>query len=384
MAEKVDGWIGVLGGGQLGRMLSLDARRMGFKVLTWTGGDRSGAASTADELLNEPFNDPKALESFCSKVNVATVEFENLPKDMLQKVEERIPLYPGSLAVTTCQHREREKSFLSKNGFACAPFRIAQDLVSFKGGLADLNTEVIVKTAEFGYDGKGQLNISKDADAATQEDAWEKFEGGRVVIEEKVSLAAELSVIVVRNTKGEVVAYDPVENIHRNHILDISIVPARIPENILTEAKTVALEIVETFQYVGTLAVEFFLSSDGRLMVNELAPRPHNSGHHTIDACYCSQFENQARAITGLPLGSTKLLSPVVMMNLLGDLWTHPEINPDWSEILSISGSSLHLYGKRQAKPGRKMGHFTFTGEDQNELFKVVNKVRTLFHMPKI
>jgi 5-(carboxyamino)imidazole ribonucleotide synthase len=384
MSTGGDQWIGVLGGGQLGRMLSLDARRMGFKVLSWTGGDRSGAAAIADELLDLPFDDPKALEIFTSRVKVATVEFENLPSDTLEEVEQRIPLYPNSLAVTTCQHREREKSFLSENGFACAPFRIACDLHSFKAGIAELKTDVIVKTAEFGYDGKGQLKLSGDSKDSILEKAWLKFDGGRVVIEECISLDVELSVIVARNAMGEVVCYDPVENIHRNHILDISIVPARIPEEILQQAETVALAIADAFQYVGTLAVEFFLSSDGRLIVNEIAPRPHNSGHHTINACSCSQFENQIRAIMGLPLGSTDLLSPVVMMNLLGDVWPDARTAPDWSNILSMSGTSLHVYGKREARIGRKMGHVSFLGTDQDEVLQKVNIAREFLKLPKL
>jgi 5-(carboxyamino)imidazole ribonucleotide synthase len=384
MSTGGDQWIGVLGGGQLGRMLSLDARRMGFKVLTWTGGDRSGAAAIADELLDLPFDDPKALEIFTSRVKVATVEFENLPSDTLEEVEQRIPLYPNSLTVTTCQHREREKSFLSENGFACAPFRIACDLHSFKAGIAELKTDVIVKTAEFGYDGKGQLKLSGDSKDSILEKAWLKFDGGRVVIEECISLDVELSVIVARNAMGEVVCYDPVENIHRNHILDISIVPARIPEEILQQAETVALAIADAFQYVGTLAVEFFLSSDGRLIVNEIAPRPHNSGHHTINACSCSQFENQIRAIMGLPLGSTDLLSPVVMMNLLGDVWPDARTAPDWSNILSMSGTSLHVYGKREARIGRKMGHVSFLGTDQDEVLQKVNIAREFLKLPKL
>ena len=319
-------WVGVMGGGQLGRMLSLDARRMGLKVLAWTGGDRSGAASTADELLDDSFESQTALEKFCNKVNVATVEFENLPAKTLQEVEKRIPLYPNSRTISICQHREKEKQFLSKNGFNCVKFKIAHDIDSFKDGIKALEYHAIVKTAEFGYDGKGQIKISKPLTEEEISNIWKTFEGGRVVIEELISLKAELSVLVVRNVKGEIKTYDPAENIHRDHILDVSIVPARLPRPILEEAENVALEIADQFNYIGVLAVEFFLSSDGRLLVNEMAPRPHNSGHHTINACITSQFENQARAITGLPLGSTKLTSPAVMMNLLGDLWVDEKL----------------------------------------------------------
>ena len=384
MDNGSDLWIGIPGGGQLGRMLSLDARRMGYKVLTWTGGDRSGAAATADQLLDEPFEDKAALEKFTNKVGVATVEFENLPQSTLEEVEQRIPLYPSSEAVSICQHREREKTFLSQNSFACANFRIAEDLLSFKTGLKELNCDVIVKTAEFGYDGKGQLKLMFGLSDEEIDQAWKSLGGGRVVIEECISLETEVSVLVVRNKNGQVATYDPVENIHRNHILDISIVPARVSENILSEAKKLALEVAESLDYIGILAVEFFISSDGRLLINEIAPRPHNSGHHTINACVCSQFENQARAISGLPLGSTRLLSPVVMMNLLGDLWPEKHSYPDWSAITNIPDASLHLYGKREARKGRKMGHATFLGQTMEEVLIKLDSVRGCFNLPKV
>ena len=384
MNNGSDLWIGILGGGQLGRMLSLDARRMGYKVLTWTGGDRSGAAATADQILDEPFEDKAALEKFTNKVGVATVEFENLPQSTLEEVEQRIPLYPSSEAVSICQHREREKTFLSQNSFACANFRIAEDLQSFKTGLKELNCDVIVKTAEFGYDGKGQLKLMFGLSDEEIDQAWKSLGGGRVVIEEFISLETEVSVLVVRNKNGQVATYDPVENIHRNHILDISIIPARVSENILSEAKKLALAVAESLNYIGILAVEFFLSSDGRLLINEIAPRPHNSGHHTINACVCSQFENQARAIGGLPLGSTRLLSPVVMMNLLGDLWPEKNSYPDWSAITNIPDASLHLYGKREARKGRKMGHATFLGQTMEEVLIKLDSVRGCFNLPKV
>ena len=377
-------WLGVLGGGQLGRMLSLDARRLGFHVLTWTGGDRSGAATTADQIIDAPFNDHSALDEFTKKVQVATVEFENLPQATLENVQSRVKLYPGTQAVTICQHREREKNFLSKNGFACAKFRVACDLNSFKQALLDLNCDVIVKTAEFGYDGKGQVRLKKSLTEEEINDAWNQFEGGRVVIEECISLQAELSVLVARSSKNETLTYDPVENIHRNHILDVSIVPARIPQSTQIEAKNIALSVADALNYVGVLAVEFFLSTDGRLVVNEMAPRPHNSGHHTINACQCSQFENQARAITGLPLGSTKLLSPVLMMNLLGDLWIDENTPPNWDPITSSQGASLHLYGKRVARAGRKMGHVTFMGCSIEKTIEQVNVVREIFKLPTV
>ena len=377
-----DAWIGVLGGGQLGRMLSLSARKMGIQVMAWTGGDRSGAASTADRILDKPFDDHSALEEFTDSVQAATVEFENLPVETLRKVEERIPLRPGTDAVSICQHREREKNFLAGNGFECADFRLAHDLDSFAKGLIEIGNSVIVKTAEFGYDGKGQLRITEPLSENQIFEAWEKFEGGRVVIEECIALKAELSVLVARDSNGNMVHYDPVENIHRNHILDISIVPARIPEKIQAKACETALEIAKSMNFVGMLAVEFFVSSDGRLLVNEMAPRPHNSGHHTIDACDCSQFEQQARSTFGIPLGSAKLLSPVIMMNLLGDFWQDPHSPPNWSNILKIPGTSLHLYGKREARNGRKMGHLNIMGDSLDDCIPKAQAIRKLLELP--
>ena len=377
-----DAWIGVMGGGQLGRMLSLASRKMGVNVLAWTGGDRSGAASTADRIIDKAFDDPSALEDFTQSVGAATVEFENLPVETLKQVEEKIPLRPGSKAVSICQHREREKKFLSENGFACANFRLAHDLDSFSKGIKQIGTPLIVKTAEFGYDGKGQLRLSDRLSQSEIEEAWKTFEGGRVVIEECISLDTELSVLVARDSKGNTVHYDPVENIHRNHILDISIVPARIPTEIQKSASETALEIAQSMNYVGMLAVEFFVSSEGRLLVNELAPRPHNSGHHTIDACYSSQFEQQARATADIPLGSPQLLSPVIMMNLLGDLWQDPLTPPDWNEILAMKGTSLHLYGKREARPGRKMGHINILADSVEECLKKARSIRQELDLP--
>jgi 5-(carboxyamino)imidazole ribonucleotide synthase len=377
-----DAWIGVLGGGQLGRMLSLASRKMGFNVLAWTGGDRSGAAATADRILDNPFDDEAALIEFTQSVNVATVEFENLPVKTLQAVEEVIPLHPSSKAVSICQHREREKTFLSENGFSCAKFKIAHDLDSFKAGLDTLNSSVIVKTAEFGYDGKGQIKLAQNLSDEEIKDAWNSFEGGRVVIEECISLEAELSVLVARGAAGETATYDPIENIHRDHILDLSIAPARILESVQKQACDIALEIVDALDYVGILAVEFFVSTDGRLVVNELAPRPHNSGHHTIDACNCSQFEQQARAISGLPLGATDLLSPVIMINLLGDLWLDAQTPPSWSDILATKGSSLHLYGKREARVGRKMGHINVTGISIDDAVSKATGIRNSLKLP--
>ena len=379
-----DAWIGVLGGGQLGRMLALAARPMGYKILTWTGGDRSGAAEVADEVMHQSFDDSQALEKFCSQVEVATAEFENLPGDMLKQVEERVPLRPNSYSIITSQHREREKKFLSEHGFGCARHFIISDLDELKNGVREIGRDCILKTAEFGYDGKGQQKIAGDASAEDLANIWQSFDSQRAVLEERVDLDTEISVLVAREAAGDVVTYDPAENIHRNHILDVSIVPARLPENILEEARKVAVGVAEYLDYIGILAVEFFISKAGRLLVNEIAPRPHNSGHHTIDACMTSQFQQQARAICGLPLGSTALKKPCAMLNLLGDIWTDENTPPDWTSIFNTPGATLHLYGKAGAGAGRKMGHANFLADDLETVLSQVARCRQAYGMPPI
>lgn len=369
-------WIGVLGGGQLGRMLALEARRMGYRLITWTGVDEIGPAALADEVIAKKFDDPSAFEAFTAWAQVATVEFENIPASLLHAIAGAMPLMPSAEAVSICQHREREKTFLSDKGFPCARFHLVDSADSLRAGLDALGVDAILKTAEFGYDGKGQRVTRLDEDAGS---VWAAFGAPRAVLEEKVALAAELSVLVARDRAGNCVAYDPAENFHRHHILDLSIIPARLPEAILTEARQIALGVAEALDYAGVMAVEFFLSTDGRLLVNELAPRPHNSGHHTLDACQCSQFEQQLRVAAGLPLGGSGLLKPAVMWNLLGDLWPGPVDFPDWSDVLRTPGAKLHLYGKAEARRGRKMGHVTFLADTVEEALAHVRHCREPF-----
>ncbi len=358
-----DTWIGMLGGGQLGRMLTMEARRMGYKVLTWIGGPDSGPAGLADRVLTDPFDSPEALETFCEVADVASLEFENIPRGLLEQVAERIPLTPDPSAVITAQHREREKVFLSKHGFPCAWYQVVDSEEGLGQAFAELPGEKgILKTAEFGYDGKGQLSVSKGDDPAL---IWTEFDSPRAVLEQRIDLAAELSVLVVRSRSGETQCYEPAENRHRNHILDLSIIPSALDPEILKLGQEVATQVAEALDYAGILAVEFFVDTRGKLLINELAPRPHNSGHHTIDACETSQFEQQLRMMCNLPIGNPRTHTPAVMWNLLGDLWQNGE--PDWATILSTPVAHLHLYGKREARVGRKMGHVTFTGENALE-----------------
>lgn len=376
--------LGMLGGGQLGRMTAMAARRMGIPVVCWAGGPNGpdgGPAGVANTLLESPFDCPEARAEFLSRASAATVEFENIPGDLLDRIEEEIPLRPGAEIVRICQNREREKRFLSEKGIPCAAFSIIDSAASLAEGLVDLPAdEGILKTAEFGYDGKGQLQVRRDADPR---DTWADFGAPRAVLEEKVNLACEVSVLVVRGADGEIAAYEPVENLHRNHILDLTLVPAGLPSETLDEASGIARDLAEALGYVGVLAVEFFVSQGGRVLVNELAPRPHNSGHHTLDSCYCSQFEQQVRAVCGLPLGSTERHSEAVMLNLLGDVWNADGTPPDWNLIHRVPGASLHLYEKAEARPGRKMGHATFVGGDRDVLLGRVGEVRQALGLPE-
>lgn len=352
--------VGVIGGGQLGRMLALAARRMGVRSVIWTGGLEAPAVEVADMVIDAAFDDLIALEEFCETATVATVEFENIPVATLRSVAEKIGLFPSPEAVEICQNREREKNFLREKGIPCAWFRVVNGVEELEAGMKELDGRGVLKTASFGYDGKGQLRIRSDEDAT---DVWSRFGGGRAVLEEWVPFEKEISVMVARSEDGEMRTYDVAENRHREHILDLSIVPAGVADGTAEAARRIAGEVAVALDYHGILGVEFFVKEDGSLLVNEMAPRPHNSGHHTLDACDCSQFEQQLRIALGLPLGSTRLIAPAVMLNLLGDFWGGETEPPDWKLLLGTEGAVLHLYGKRRAKDLRKMGHVTFLGD---------------------
>ncbi len=336
--------LGLLGGGQLARMTALAARRLGYVITTFDpAGDAAPAAPVCDTVIAAPFTDRGALERFARGVDVAGLEFENIPVAALQTVEAHCPVRPSWRALEICQNREREKTFLHARGYPHAAFRVVDSLAELREAVAALGTPCVLKTAESGYDGKGQRRIAAGDDLADAWAAWVPFE-------------AELSVICARNGRGEMAAFATIENLHVNHILDVSIAPGRFPPEILRAATDLARSLTEALNIEGLLAVEMFLAKDGRLLVNELAPRPHNSGHLTFDAALTSQFEQHARAVCGLPLGDPALLCPAVMINLLGNLWIDGE-PPDWTAVLEEPAAKLHLYGKRLAKPARKMGH---------------------------
>ena len=353
--------VGVIGGGQLGRMLALAARRMGIRTAIWTGGLEAPAVEVADEVIDLPFDDPKALELFCKTATVATVEFENIPRETLEAVAARTPLHPSPRAISICQNREREKNFLRENGIPCTWFAVISSADDLAAAMAELAGPGVLKTAAFGYDGKGQVKLEGNEDP---QKVWQAFEADRAVLEAWVPFEKEISIMAARGADGSIVTYDPAENRHRHHILDVSIVPARVSPAVALEAAAIARRIAEALDYRGILGVEFFLRDDGTLLVNEIAPRPHNSGHHTLDACATSQFEQQLRAVIGLPAGSTRLLSPVVMLNLLGDFWPQETTPPDWLPMFQDGEAFLHLYGKRRANGRRKMGHANFLGTD--------------------
>lgn len=366
------GVVGVLGGGQLGRMLAIAARRMGYRVHAFEPQPDSPAGQICDVEVNAPYTDTAALRAFAEGVDVLSFEFENIPVSAIEQVSAIRPVRPRGEVLHICQNREREKLFLRGNGFPCAPFAVVDSVDGLSAAIEEIGTPAVLKTADFGYDGKGQIKLSGGESPA---EVWRKFGARRGVVEGWIPFEAELSVVCARDLRGHLVAFPVAENIHTRHILDLSIVPARFPSGILKAASDLAIRITEALDVVGLLAVEMFLTRDGCLLVNELAPRPHNSGHFTFDACLTSQFEQQLRAVCGLPLGGADLLRPVVMWNLLGDLWEAGE--PDWTRILADPRAKLHLYGKTDPRPGRKMGHVCLLADTVEEALDGIFAIRS-------
>lgn len=357
---KLDGEVlGVIGGGQLGRMLLMQARQMNLKSVVWTGGLEAPASEVADLIVDKPFDDAAALEEFCDAATIATVEFENIPVSTLESVLAMIPLHPSPEAVGICQNREREKAFLKEKGIPCADFEMIISAEDLAGAMERIGPGML-KTADFGYDGSGQIRVKGDEDAV---EVWKQFDAPRGVYEQWISYEREVSVMVARGAEDEVACYPLAENRHREQILDLTLVPARVGNSVADQATAIAKNVVEAMDYRGIMGVEYFLMADGELLVNEMAPRPHNSGHYTMEACTHSQFDQQVRAVMGLPLGSTRLLTPVAMLNLLGDLWRGPTESPNWQPLFDDGSATLHLYGKAKASSRRKMGHANFLGE---------------------
>jgi 5-(carboxyamino)imidazole ribonucleotide synthase len=362
--------IGILGGGQLGRMFAIAARRMGYRVHAFDPTSDCPTGQIADHETNAPYDDLDAARRFAFGVDVVTFEFENVPAETLTAIEQIRPVHPSPFVLETTRHRLREKTFLHDNGFPVAPFHRVASLEDLHAAVAKLGTHSILKTAEFGYDGKGQTRIQSAADVPI---AWKNL-GERVgVLEKWLNFDCELSVVIARDVNGNAKCFPPGQNTHVNGILDLTIAPAPLPTKILRDAEELALSIAKKLDVIGVLAVEMFLVKDN-LIVNELAPRPHNSGHFTFDACITSQFEQQLRAVCGLPLGSTRLLRPAAMANLLGDLWDNGE--PNWPAACAIPEVHVHLYGKADPRPGRKMGHLTATADTPAQAAAVVRTAR--------
>lgn len=363
--------LGVLGGGQLGRMFTVAARTMGYRVMVLDPDPHSPAAALADEHLQKAFTDPQALAYLASHCAAVTTEFENVPVEALRSLEAQCPVRPGAAAVEYAQDRIREKTFIRDCGLATAPFQPVRDAAELDLAIAAVKLPAILKTASLGYDGKGQRPVSDPAQAHA---AFAELGSKPCILEERVDLQMELSVILARSEQGEVAVFPAAENIHVHGILDTSIVPARTTAFVIEQAEAMARTLAERMHYCGVLAVEFFLTKDNRLLINELAPRPHNSGHYTLDACLTDQFEQQVRMLCGLPPGDTRLLSPVVMINLLGDLWEDQA--PAWNELFRHANAKLHLYGKHAARPGRKMGHYNVVAPDVHEALEIAERIR--------
>jgi len=354
------GVIGILGGGQLGRMSALAARRLGYRVRTFDPSPTACAAAVADEHVTAEWGDTAALTRFAQGCGRVTLEFENIPPSTVEFVARSVPCHPSASVLATCQNRRREKEFLRSAGIPCADFAVVSSLEELRAAAQAVGFPCVLKTADFGYDGKGQVKLPTAA--ADLADAWSRIGGVMGVLEAWVPFQMEISVLVARTVDGRTAVYDPAENVHRNHILHLSLSPARLAEATAAEARALALSIAAKIGLVGLLAVEMFVK-DGRIIVNELAPRPHNSGHQTFDANETSQFEQHVRAVCGLPLGGTRPLAPSAMVNLLGDLW-RGGVEPDWTKVLADPAAKLHLYDKGKAAPGRKMGHVTVTAAD--------------------
>jgi len=349
--------VGVLGSGQLGRMFAISARRMGYRVHTFSPDTDTPTGQIADKEIVADYDDLDAVSGFARDVDVVTFEFENVSSQAVEAAEKFASVHPRGEVLFIAQNRLREKEFLEKNGFPVAPFRRVNSLLELESALRELSTPCVLKTAGFGYDGKGQTKIEKSEDAPR---AWSALDAAEGVLEAWIPFEREVSVIAARGQDGQFAHFGVVENRHENHILDLTIAPADIKEETAREAIEIARGVLESLDVVGILCVEFFLLGNGKLIINELAPRPHNSGHFSFDANVTSQFEQQLRAVCGLSLGSSEQLRPAAMANLLGDLWADGE--PNWQAICAFPDVKLHLYGKCEARAGRKMGHLTALG----------------------
>ena len=368
--------IGMIGGGQLGRMFVIAAKYLGYKVIVLEPDEHSPAGQVADTQFIAHYDDADALAVFAEQCDVITTEFENIPASVLEKLAESCPVHPSADALSKTQDRIIEKDFIRSCGLLPVPYGVIRTRSDVAVAIDAIEFPAILKTARFGYDGKGQVLVNTPDEVV---DAYQAHKSSEFVLEQRIDLACEVSVVLARNIDGEMQVFPVSENVHVDGILFQSIVPARVEDDIARAAQVAAKRLADELGYVGVLAVEFFVTKQGALLVNEIAPRTHNSGHFTIDACVTSQFEQQVRTVCNLPFGSTELLSPVVMTNLLGDIWG--DTQPDWAKVLNSPKSKLHLYGKAAARAGRKMGHFCTLAntaevaeQEAQQIFKELSK----------
>ncbi|HTT09025.1 MAG TPA: 5-(carboxyamino)imidazole ribonucleotide synthase [Gammaproteobacteria bacterium] len=365
--------LGVLGSGQLGRMFAIAARRMGYRVNVLSPDSDTPTGQIADVEVRAAYEDLDAIARFAQGVAVVTFEFENVPSATAETAVRYAPVRPAGQVLHTTQNRRREKTWLRDQGIPLTPFEPVQTSAELSVALQKLGVPAVLKTAAFGYDGKGQAVIFKSTEADT---AWQSLKNQECILESHIDFEHECSIIAARGLDGKMVFYGPMINTHGNHILDTSVTPGNLSPTVVKEAFEIARAVMEGLEVVGVLCVEFFLDRAGKLLVNELAPRPHNSGHLTIDGHVTSQFEQQVRSVCGLPLGSSALLRPAAAMaNILGDLWGRGE--PRWDRLCAVPEAKLHLYGKSEARPGRKMGHINAVAGTTEEALRIVTSARS-------
>ena len=364
--------LGMLGSGQLGRMFAIAARRLGYRVHVFSPEKNTPTGQVADLEVQGDYHDLDRVAEFAKGVNVVSFEFENVPAETTEVCHQFCPVRPAGKVLFTSQNRLREKTFLRDAGLPVTPFVAVRSAAELAAGLQQQGAPAVLKTADWGYDGKGQIVIRSAGDVSS---AWTTLNVPQAILESFIDLDSELSVVAARGLDGQFVSYGPIGNSHSNHILDVSVCPARVSPSVAAQSVEIARAVVEALDVVGVLCVEFFLTKSGQLLINETAPRPHNSGHLTIDAHMTCQFEQQVRAICGLPLGSTELRSPAAMANLLGDVWETRK--PNWPAALRQPNLKLHLYGKQEARVGRKMGHLTVLAPTVDEAERIANEARS-------